>query len=441
MMTKSTGPLLKIDDVSQSLINFTKLYQDPDSLSVKPDCYYREQSFISQCLADIRRTLAATECSLHWCINHYFARQESGVLEESVTDSWWSHLGTDIVTVMEPGDEDGIGMTLGDHIQLLPPKEEVNSSENGQKLGRDDTNPAQGNISTRRPASYDPCFIWIYANHVLVDWLDKFFIRELTSIDTTGFNSLDSDTDDVAIVSGQNKRPSGEISGAHQPDPVFDMFSNVAFGLTQFIRRDRHSLTGTEKANGHSVEVDGEIYKLKFTAPGTVFEDRTVVQVRWAWLCFPVGLVAMTVFLTIATKIRSSKQQIPIWGSSTTALMIRGPYSHTNEISPLSLSADQMHQKAKSTKVTLERSTDGSWRLVERRDAAIRDEATDLESAVSFLPHSTTQEMREHPNPTGTSTEMATESLLAASGTRGGEATVTAWNPRQKPRAGRSQSF
>ncbi|KAL9023566.1 MAG: hypothetical protein Q9180_008182 [Flavoplaca navasiana] len=279
MITKSTVPLLKIDVVTQSLINFTKLYHNPDGPSVNPDCYFGEQSFISQCLEDIRRTLAATECSLHWCINHYSAKQESGVLKESVIDPWWSHLDTDIVAVMELWDEDEIGVTLGNHIQLLPSKEEVNISDHGKRLGRNDTDPAPGDPSSRKLASYNPCYIGIDTHLVLVDWLERFFTREMTSIDTTGFNSQNNDTDDVSIVlSGQNKRPSEGRLGVPQPDPVFDIFSNVAFGLTQFIRSNRRSLTGNEEVNRHSVEIDGEIYKLNSTALGTTFEDRTVVQ-------------------------------------------------------------------------------------------------------------------------------------------------------------------
>ena len=437
MVTQSRGVLLKIDDVSQSLINFTKLYHDPDDLS--PECYRREES-ITQCLRDIRRKLAATECSLYWCINRYSARQESGVLKENVIDTWWGHSDTDIVSVIKPRDEDTVGEPLGSHIQLIPPRDEVNINDHGGSLGHDDIDPSQGYPSSQRPANYDPCYVGFQTNNILANWLERFFTRNMILVDTR--DSQEYDTDDLSIIlSGQNKRHSEGKFGVPQLDPVFDIFSNVSFGLTQFIRHDRQSLPFAGKADNYVVKIDGEEQALKLTALGTAFEDRIVVQVRWAWLCFPVGLVAMTVLLTIATKIRGSQQQIPIWGSSTTALMIRGPYSHTGQTSSPLFSADQMYKKAKSTKVTLERSTDGSWRLVERRDLPIRQEVTDLESAVSFLPLSTTYKMREHPKPTDTSTKTTTGSVLAASGTRGREATVATWNPQQRPRLARSQSI
>ncbi|KAL8855437.1 MAG: hypothetical protein Q9178_007926 [Gyalolechia marmorata] len=274
MKTSSTGPLLKIDDVSPSLINFTKLYRDPAGQSTKPECLNNEQSFIAQCREDIRSTLTATECSLYWCINYYSATKESGVLKESIIDSWWSRSDSVFVTVDDP-----LGGTLGDHIQLLPSKDELNISDqlnisdHGKNLGRDDSDHAQRH---QKPAKYDPCYVEDYTNRYLVVWLKKFFTTEM---DTSVSLGQDFDTHDVAVVlSGQNKWPSGERSGVPQPDPVFDIFSNVASGLTQFIRRDRQSLPHAGEADNYLVEIDGERQALNFVAKGTAFEDRTVVQ-------------------------------------------------------------------------------------------------------------------------------------------------------------------
>ena len=429
MKTNSAGPLLKIDDVSPSLVNFTKLHRDPGRyITITRECLNGEQSFIAQCLKDI---ITATECSLYWCINYYSATQESGVLKESIIDSWWSRSGSVFVSVDDP-----LGGTLGDHIQLLPSKHELNISDHGKNLGHDDSDHAQRH---QRPAKYDPCYVEDYTNRYLSLWLKEFFTTETNASDFYGQNY---GTDDVAgVLSGQYKWSSGERSGAPQPDPVFDIFSNVAFGLTQSIRRNRRSLPHAGEADNYLVEIDGERQALNFAAKGTAFEDCTVVQVRWAWLCFPVGLVLMTCGLTIATKIRSSRQHIPVWGSSTTALMIRGPYSYTKETWPFLLSADQMHKKAKSTKVTLERDASGSWKLIERRDLAIRPEATDLESAMSFPSQSTTHELTEYSNPTGASATTTTGSLLAASGIGRGEATVAAWSSQPRPTLTRSQSI
>ena len=134
---------------------------------------------------------------------------------------------------------------------------------------------------------------------------------------------------------------------------------------------------------------DGDRFILSFTALGTAFEDRIVIRVRWEWLFVPVSLVLITGALTMGTKIRGSKRHLPAWGSSTTALMIHGPYSHTEEAFPQILTAKQMHDKAKSTKVLLERNFNGSWRLFTREDRVVGSNSMDLESTTSRVPHPT----------------------------------------------------
>ncbi|KAL8650763.1 MAG: hypothetical protein Q9210_003635 [Variospora velana] len=391
METTGKGPLLKIDNVGQSLINFTKLYLDPPGAGLHTDCYDREKSIIPQCLQAIRRTVAATECTLHWCINRYSATQESGVFKEMFLDSWWSRSSHDVVTLREPRT---VGVPLAQYFQLLPSDDECSIDVSGQNSSQEVSDDSHGRVPDQRPTNCGPCYVGTKQNNDLVLWLANFFTRELAFFNAVGQNN---DTDDAAVVlAGQNKPPFGKRIDNPRADPIFDIFSSVALGLTQFIRLDPQSLPGS-----HSYPVsttDGRSYLLNFTVLGTAFEDRTVVDVRWEWLSLPAGLVFMTVALTIATKIRGSKRHIPVWGSSTTALMFRGPYSHTDdETSSDLLSASQMHEKAKSTKVSLGRSVDGSWRLYTRDDPGIRSKSTDLESAMSMLPHCTTHEVTTYP--------------------------------------------
>ncbi|KAL8912157.1 MAG: hypothetical protein Q9171_002791 [Xanthocarpia ochracea] len=172
--------------------------------------------------------------------------------------------------------EDEPLVNQGYHFQLLPSKDELNISDHGKNLGHDDFDHAQRH---QRPAKYDPCYVDYRTNYNLAEWLIKFFAKEMTSMDARPVNSQDYETDDVAIVlSGQNKWPSGGRSGLPQPDPVFDIFSNIAFGLTQFIRRDRQSLPRGGETDNYLVEVGGERQTLNIAAIGTAFEDRTVVQ-------------------------------------------------------------------------------------------------------------------------------------------------------------------
>ncbi|KAL8938751.1 MAG: hypothetical protein Q9216_003723 [Gyalolechia sp. 2 TL-2023] len=103
MNTTGTGALLKIDNVGQSLINFTKIFRNPASSNNPTGCYYEEPSYIAQCVQDIRDTTTATECSLYWCVNHYAAIYEHGTLNETVMRSWWSDSSFDIVAFNEFG--------------------------------------------------------------------------------------------------------------------------------------------------------------------------------------------------------------------------------------------------------------------------------------------------------------------------------------------------
>ncbi|KAL8727517.1 MAG: hypothetical protein Q9166_005988 [cf. Caloplaca sp. 2 TL-2023] len=449
--TDNPGALLKIDDVGQSLINLTKLFHDPVGSSINPGCYHREQSFIAQCLRDIRRTLTATECSLYWCINRYSATQDSGVLEESIIDSWWSHSSFDIVGLnksWDSGDEVVSGRPKDYHFQLLPPSDDDEHSTNvhGQNISQDGLDDVPRHASNQRPSTYDPCYVGLITNAYLGEWLAKFFTRKLDTWNNTDVSRPDDELANAAIIlSGQSQPSPWGTSDIARMDPVFDIFSNVASSLTSFVRLHRQTVRNDSyPVQSWNLAPDGRMlqstdYVLNFTALGAVLEDRTTVRVRWGWLSLPISLIITTCALTVATKIRGSKRQLPVWGSSTTALMMRGPYSYADG-TPLNLSPHQMHKKAQSTKVTLERGVDGSWRLLKRRNPATRIDSTDLESAVSFLSQSTTYEMTECPNPTGANAPSTARSPLDATEPGQGEATLGTSSCQQRPRFTRAQS-
>ncbi|KAI4182272.1 MAG: hypothetical protein L6R41_006081 [Letrouitia leprolyta] len=389
MNTTATGPLLKIDNVGQSLMNFTKLYHDPAGSSINPACFYREPSFISQCLQDIRETLMATECSLYWCINRYAATQQSGILNETLINSWWSDSSIDKVAFVEPGFEGSDSIEdISSYFQLRP-------SYDNSSVKFSEKNFSQDKIVVFPKHTYgdgtenESFYVMTDADSDLSLWLAEFFTRGLAYDHDLG--PADNDTDNVAIILSGRNRSSSENSGRDslipQPDPVFDIFANVAFGLTQSVRLESYTNTSNFTVIIHDPYSDTPDslgrHTLKFTAFGNNIVDHAMVRIRWGWLVFPVGLVFVTGALTITIKIQGSRKQIPEWGSSATALMIYGPYSHTNEKS--SPNYNQMHIKAKSTKVILERSANGSWRLSWRDDTATDPENTAAKSAIPLL--------------------------------------------------------
>ncbi|KAL8976650.1 MAG: hypothetical protein Q9205_007385 [Flavoplaca limonia] len=441
MNTSSPDTLLKIESVGLSLLNFSKItinYElDNIHLISSSNCNNATSLNLrlkSQWVRPNWKLLTASQCSLSWCINRYSAKEESGFFHEQYMDSWQLRPGPEIVSPPRSSIE---------YVKLAPFVEGGNLAVLEQNVDRTNAD----NIIQHGPAqdetSFTPCYVEVGIHTRLGNSMARFFTTNLKHISSWDPSRADLTVLDPAVVLYGMEPVTRKVpdtlraTDTQRTDPVTKVSSDVAHGLTQYIRQGPtkyQEMQSFSDGDGRLMNGEGNSQ-----AMGMTFEDRIIVRVRWGWLSFPVGLVTMTVLLTIATKLWSSRQNIPAWGSSTAALMIRGPYSHIDDTASLNLSADQMQKKAKSTKVTFERSTDGSWRLVERRHPAIRNEATDLESAVSSIPQSKTYKMREHPKPTGTSTKTPTGSLIAASGTRGREATVAIRSPRQKPRFVRSQ--
>lgn len=368
--TDTEGPV-RIEEAGLTLVNLTKLtidYGSSKSDSVfKPECFYsthREQSIVSHCIQELRTLLTATECTLRWCINRYSARQNSGNFTETYLDSWLSPLGAgaDIVTVPESGYNT-------EYIRMLPP------DTDGDVTVYKDVHDQQRSAPSHLPKRLYPCYVPREKHETLSLWLMSFFTSTLTlpSNSSAKFKFRDTDRPDAAgVLSGATGTFAAE--GFPQTDPMPNIFQNVALGLTQSMREDARF--GADYKSNHFTDGGSLNQMTRFagntTAIGTAFEVRTVVRIRWGWLSFPVGLVGMTALVTISTKIRSSRQHLPLWGSSTMALMLCGPYSTAFETSsPLPTSSHHESQlKVIRTEVVLEETADGSWKLSERRKPA-----------------------------------------------------------------------
>lgn len=424
MNTTSTSALLRIGDVGQSLINFTKVFHDAASSINQKGCYYREPSYIAQCVQDIKDTTTATECSLYWCVNHYAATYESRSLNETVMSSWWSGSSFDIVALGEFGlDRGDVEEYTSPHFQLLPSLDNSNVNIHAQNFSREYTGEVHPRTSGQRPG-YAPCYVATNTDADLGLWLSDLFTKEL---DYASFlESAANNTNDPAfILAGRNQLPYGspvDERGIRRPDPVFNIFADVASALTHSIRTEtythnssfyrfnsyplKRNLPGgnyTKLFLGNKSRIDyyfnfdiSHAHDLDFIAYGNDIVDRTIVRVRWGWLFIPASLIKVTGALTIATKIRGSRQHIPQWGSSTTALMINGPYSYINEPSSSTPSARRQRlAEMKSAKVMLKRGKDGSWRLAIRDGNVIGGRSTARMPATQLLPRSTPSKTRD----------------------------------------------
>lgn len=455
--TSGGGKGLKLDNIGLSLVNFTKIYSDDPSLAhnhtwVDDGCYRNlsGQPSVAECRKNLRRALTAMECALHWCINRYSAAQEFGKLKESYIDSWWSHSSHDVVSLYtdDPSVADPYAVAhkypsyVGKYIQLLPSDDQGSFGVLGQIHNQTNLTEANGTVSSQEPTGYAPCYVEVDLHYNLSLRLASWFTG--TTSNKYDLHKL-SDTQGVSpyLLSVPNEY------GQSGQDPAFGIMSRVAFSLTQTQRLEFNDIIDRYK-NEPGVRSARFIAKvgglnqnttslLNSTALGTTFEDRIVIRVRWGWLALPVGLVATTILLTFATKIRSSKHDIPVWGSLTTVLIFRGPYSHIDGTLPLKPSTKQMQDKAKSTEVAFGSDSTGHWRLLKRKAPSIRSKNTDLESAAALLPPSTSHEIIEYPNSTSIYASSTVESPLATAQSRQ-EATSSSSSSQQRPRLTRSQS-
>ncbi|KAL8645204.1 MAG: hypothetical protein Q9226_007404, partial [Calogaya cf. arnoldii] len=292
----------------------------------------------------------AIECTLRWCINRYSAQLESGVFTETYLDSWWS-----------PADPQALNLDdRGVFFRITPQSREGNVTLPNEHDNHVSYNTSH--FSSEFPASnvsgaFEPRYVHNLSHHGLS--------RSLTSsLDITG-----------SSASGRTYPGFGDpdIGGylaelydnSFDTNPVHDIFSNIAAGLTQWLRQD-------EQAQDNAAvdfQAQSETYYLAGSrfAVGTAFENRSIIRIRWGWLVLPVGVVAMTAVVSLSALLRSSREDMPVWGSSTMALMLRGPFSEAPESLPGRNSTDRFQRLARQTEVEFEKDIDHSWRLVQTR--------------------------------------------------------------------------
>ncbi|KAL8669503.1 MAG: hypothetical protein Q9168_005905 [Polycauliona sp. 1 TL-2023] len=330
MNTTSSETSLELKNVGLSLLNFTKIIVDYSSLDtslesktpVQSMCYngtYSGPGFNTsvepQCLEAIRTMISATECTLRWCINRYSARQESGVFNETCIDSWQSQRGPQIVSISD---------RPGDYIQISPVSKNETAVVNDQDIAQATADQPYLHDSFSVPTSYESCFVERTVHEQLSHLLSRLFTTNLTLV-------------------------AGKATAAEED---YDNFSRgaVLYGLNR--------LSNDDKDAAYNISPD-----VAFYAAGMVFENHTVVRVRRGWLALPIGLVITTTLSTIATKLKFYNHEIPTWGSSSAALMLRGPWSDVHDTEAPINSAKRMQRRAKRTKVALERTANGNWRL------------------------------------------------------------------------------
>ncbi|KAL8886136.1 MAG: hypothetical protein Q9192_006534 [Flavoplaca navasiana] len=368
------GDLFNISDVGLALVNFTRLYLEPDE-----DVYHKLFETLAcdhaQPRSDIQKLFKASECSLYWCVRQCAANVRLGKLEETFLPwSWWN------TTVPEFSNARFGGI---ESYQLMPSRDDWKARYPTQSL----MDPTKKNIvnpvsTTIQPG---PKFVERSSHENLSEWLSSLFDATFSFENVLAMPPSYHGATKVAYKLRESTyitNRSDRLTSSHdaETDSMSLTFKHLAESVTQAIRQHVFINESDRIGGGHSKNRDDVRpssmsndlfepvdYEPNAVATGTIFENRAVVRVRWQWLLFPAALLLLTAIVTISTKIRSLQQGIPNWGSSLMPLMLRGPYSCAVDASMSYAETNaQMDRLAKTMKASLQR-TGSAWKLVEQR--------------------------------------------------------------------------
>jgi hypothetical protein len=123
-------------------------------------------------------------------------------------------------------------------------------------------------------------------------------------------------------------------------------FANISDSLTTYIRQN--------SPQKHSSPVHG-----------AVLQEQTCVQVRWAWLAYPLALIALTLnfLMAVIVETRRGEGKHHDWKSNPLAMMFHGLDEQTiktTQAGRLVRSSDMMHA-AQQVRVRLARNENGGW--------------------------------------------------------------------------------
>ncbi len=96
---------------------------------------------------------------------------------------------------------------------------------------------------------------------------------------------------------------------------------------------------------------------------GTVWSDRSFVDVRWPWIALPLSLNLLGIMFLVLSIVYTNKQKLPLWKSSLLAITYHG--LRDESIDPLLsyTTESEMAEAASMTSVGLV-ATDGGRRLM-----------------------------------------------------------------------------
>ena len=396
MKTDTSVGLLGLERVGFSLVNITRLYLASASdweftLDEVWQCHHNSlygASNVSTCVNMLRGLIRASECTLYWCIHQYEANVKTGRLTEAYLKSWWNSAPPNSSIYDSQAAKDYWVIPNFDW-EVVEAIMQSSNPQNSTNVTSTPSAPLLLNYTYVEPHVF---FVDNYSSSHISDWLSSFFNSTLTEDgleDNTGI--ADSKLDDASLIYKSSQQLS--TNSAIHEDRIPLIISTIAWSLTQMIRRSQNweaddyiaIFQKEPRASGNITRSPADAF-----ASGIAFKNTSLIEVRWQWLIFPAMLITMTVCLTLSTKIRTLRQGIPAWRSSTIPLMIHGPCSMTRPSSHQLDTVDQMERMARRTNVILQPTSRG-WKL-QKEDSSIKAEVSSSGRG-SFAKTSTTEDL------------------------------------------------
>ncbi len=251
------------------------------------------------------------ECVLYWCIQEYNSSVRSGIFREDILTTWRQ----------EPIS------VIAEH--NLEEQYRVINHTTGYYFFNSHTATAEMFKNQTFSLSND-------SHMSIVNYLKDFFTGNIIGDPSWGFNAS-----------------SDAMRAFSHVEEISD--NRVIVGL-----EDVPSLTGnlTNNLNVHMRQAAD----VNSSAIGTAWKTESYVLVRWQWLSFPIALLFLTLIFLVTTIMRNCQNKVPLWKSSTTALLLHGLSIEHQEKYLIHAHQNEMDAVAKKLKVQLQE-TEAGWQL------------------------------------------------------------------------------
>ena len=239
----------------------------------------------------------AAECSLYWCINTYTATMNNTEFLERLNSSWYN--ATNALPIANVPSEDDLANVIDKGLDTI---EIYNTSPStGGAKSQPNLNLSVGEMESDSNAIVEKEDFLVTNTPEILKWLGP-----LLSAYVTRDNRPSTDVADLFYNSygGPYTSPS-TIDFNPTISVVQDTFDRLAQSLTTWIR--------TSQGNSFDLGMG--------QAVGVTWTSETTLKVQWAWLALPCVLLAGTLSFLCFTIIRTQKQHIGIWKSTSLALL------------------------------------------------------------------------------------------------------------------------